>query len=167
MWDCWDRSSSTSTRCLNTLFVRYGCGTREITRKTFLKHVLIPYSSGMGVGRPGRTWKTCSPVLIPYSSGMGVGQRPVRHAKPRAGLNTLFVRYGCGTPVGFDWGFCPDVLIPYSSGMGVGPRRDQYRNTFTVLIPYSSGMGVGRSRPRWPHQRDVLIPYSSGMGVGQ
>ena len=60
---------------LNTLFVRYGCGTHA-QRNTLL-------------------WLG---VLIPYSSGMGVGPDNFVRADFTGGLNTLFVRYGCGTP---------------------------------------------------------------------
>ena len=38
-------------------------------------------------------------VLIPYSSGMGVGPYGVKMVAENFGLNTLFVRYGCGTAV--------------------------------------------------------------------
>ena len=59
---------------LNTLFVRYGCGTER-------QHCPLR----------GRN------VLIPYSSGMGVGQLGLLTEGTRISLNTLFVRYGCGT----------------------------------------------------------------------
>ena len=36
-------------------------------------------------------------VLIPYSSGMGVGPGLVEQGLLIISLNTLFVRYGCGT----------------------------------------------------------------------
>ena len=87
-------------------------------------------------------------VLIPYSSGMGVGLETMEGQVVIPGLNTLFVRYGCGT----HGERCPrrecGVLIPYSSGMGVGPGgTGQRRPCTTVLIPYSSGMGVGPPGP--------------------
>ena len=65
-----------TSRGLNTLFVRYGCGT-DADAGMKEETVLIPYSSGMGVGRKGH------------------GVSSVLH-----GLNTLFVRYGCGTLFG-------------------------------------------------------------------
>ena len=74
----------------------------------------------MGVGRSGWPWRPLGRVLIPYSSGMGVGprQRPPGVGDPR--LNTLFVRYECGTPLLRRLMRSCGVLIPYSSGMGVG-----------------------------------------------
>ena len=59
-------------------------------------------------------------------------------------LNTLFVRYGCGTLGVFSYGIVVGVLIPYSSGMGVGRFNNARAVIWAyVLIPYSSGMGVG------------------------
>ena len=82
---------------LNTLFVRYGCGTFAIERVTAdgsLNTLFVRYGCG--------TEALClhlhhHGVLIPYSSGMGVGQVTARQERNKGCLNTLFVRYGCGT----------------------------------------------------------------------
>ena len=74
MWDLIHHAADGTEVGLNTLFVRYGCGTLGDYRMRRWRMVLIPYSSGMGVGPCGRPFKAF------YAS-----------------LNTLFVRYGCGT----------------------------------------------------------------------
>ena len=98
-YGCGTNSSSLRHRAarLNTLFVRYGCGTFTTAAQTGVVAVLIPYSSGMGVGRLACARRAVDSVLIPYSSGMGVGRRTGRSSAPGPSLNTLFVRYGCGT----------------------------------------------------------------------
>ena len=53
---------------------------------------------------------------------MGVGRRLDEWAGGLPRLNTLFVRYGCGTGLVGAGRAGHDVLIPYSSGMGVGPH---------------------------------------------
>ena len=51
----------------------------------------------MGVGRKIADTPVGEVVLIPYSSGMGVGRLFFPRPAERGSLNTLFVRYGCGT----------------------------------------------------------------------
>ena len=82
-------------------------------------------------------------VLIPYSSGMGVGPETFIRKQMMVRLNTLFVRYGCGTGQRRLRAQHVPVLIPYSSGMGVGLDAFLTALDPAVLIPYSSGMGVG------------------------
>ena len=90
-------TGTATDRRLNTLFVRYGCGTQR-----------------QGPAGPD------GEVLIPYSSGMGVGLDLRLSRRLQQCLNTLFVRYGCGTHYQCDAKGYDPVLIPYSSGMGVG-----------------------------------------------
>ena len=83
--------------CLNTLFVRYGCGTNWRlcpARTESLNTLFVRYGCGTNVPRE---YAEINLVLIPYSSGMGVGHQPPGKADAPGGLNTLFVRYGCGT----------------------------------------------------------------------
>ena len=144
MWDHRNRRCRPWSHRLNTLFVRYGCGTWHKPWRGGLPHVLIPYSSGMGVGPYcGATDLRRKGVLIPYSSGMGVGPFRSRRTALPARLNTLFVRYGCGTteePPSRDGS---SVLIPYSSGMGVGPEiRMSTVHAFslnTLFVRYGCG----------------------------
>ena len=83
--------------CLNTLFVRYGCGTKDPTEpghKISLNTLFVRYGCGTD---EQYSWVWGSRVLIPYSSGMGVGPVVVGDTRKEFRLNTLFVRYGCGT----------------------------------------------------------------------
>ena len=50
----------------------------------------------------------------------GCGTRRPAGWTAGSGLNTLFVRYGCGTDDMYLGVIEVEVLIPYSSGMGVG-----------------------------------------------
>ena len=74
----WDREVETRrivSFCLNTLFVRYGCGTDVIYLTNFngerLNTLFVRYGCGTFRFDPGVEWFG---VLIPYSSGMGVGR---------------------------------------------------------------------------------------------
>ena len=82
---------------LNTLFVRYGCGTVKSMRIRIRDPVLIPYSSGMGVGRhygeQALQELGLNTLFVRYGCGTAAGTKPARTGS----LNTLFVRYGCGT----------------------------------------------------------------------
>ena len=130
------------------------------------RKVLIPYSSGMGVGRgligspfPAVRLNT---LFVRY----GCGTRARLLPRERGGLNTLFVRYGCGTPRTSCVWAGSQVLIPYSSGMGVGPEYSSTERSVvglnTLFVRYGCGtLATVDDRPVF-----VLIPYSSGMGVG-
>ena len=72
-------------------------------------------------------------VLIPYSSGMGVGRTSSPATSDSSCLNTLFVRYGCGTAVEQIEALLGEVLIPYSSGMGVRQGDVEY-HPFAVCL---------------------------------
>ena len=87
---------------LNTLFVRYGCGTNGYCCFTAERPSLNTLFVRYGCGTPNGLWSWgYFFVLIPYSSGMGVGPVTNDVRKGDRGLNTLFVRYGCGTDVVF------------------------------------------------------------------
>ena len=119
MWDLDKFRDKNPSYCLNTLFVRYGCGTTNLSFE---------------VDQDG-----LNTLFVRY--GCGTTAEIARAFLLR--LNTLFVRYGCGT-VRRECHAHTVVLIPYSSGMGVGLCNSAPPGAEVgVLIPYSSGMGVG------------------------
>ena len=97
MWDKGGPGAGPSGSVLIPYSSGMGVGHRARVQRDALA-VLIPYSSGMGVGPPLVEMLAAQDiVLIPYSSGMGVGHQRDLWAPVQGGLNTLFVRYGCGT----------------------------------------------------------------------
>ena len=133
---------------LNTLFVRYGCGTEARWLELRLSRVLIPYSSGMGVGLACRLSLHRKESLNTLFVRYGCGTLRIRLPQGSGGLNTLFVRYGCGTALPPHPRVRRGVLIPYSSGMGVGPRSAPEPTGVvclnTLFVRYGCGNPVRR-----------------------